>query len=802
MIKYNIGLLTCLFICLVFHKAEDSLIILPEPNYLADLDKRTMFQVAQLRKDLRLNKVVNPVLENVEEYGPNLSERLCISSICFSGMVKELVIDREDSNIFVMASETGGAWVSYNRGSQWEPIDDDWSGIHLTWVSQDAKDPNIFYFTAGSLGLFVWDKSKSDGLKKWQGTINNEMNSSFDYASYVKNDPNDHDVHYLATQNDIYKRENNSYSLFGQDVFTSSADFEIVPNVGLVSSNVEEITVIKDNGSRSVFNTGIEIPYASEIAYAPSNPNIMYAWCSNVTELKMFKTMDGGDNWSAVPLATTSDIQTHDQTLEIHRYDENRDIILWGAVSMFMAIIDNDHIADPDFKLMLTGHGDYHGTLIHQDTLYEYTDGGIFAYDKNILEPIYNSSSIVAIPFFGVSLSRGLNTLQAVDAVVNPNTEEMAIGLWHNGTWYNKTNGSYTKLNGGDGFESAFHPTNPNLLYTSYQRNGILRWDLNLEEWDDLSLQSFTSPFETKLFVHPNYPEDLFFLDRGLLRLPNASSCISSACDPIRLTGNTIYKDYGFDDSGRINSAYVFNSVIIDKIPSLTDPAGITIYDIRDTEHFDDGNLILDIFVSTTEEVGTLHVLIGGVGPEFIVLKILNNEDDSIEILEKYTITFPENVIPSSLLILRSEDNHCLFGSKYGLFSCPLIDGESAAPVVDIPNVEIRNIRYEEELNNLYFATYGRGIWTANLKASPVSVDELTNGSPSIVAFPNPVSDLLSVTSDKNEIIYILDINGRTVKSETVDKNKKLIINMSNLGSGIYFIKGSISNQTRKIVKS
>jgi len=239
MIKYNIGLLTCLFICLVFHKAEDSLIILPEPNYLADLDKRTMFQVAQLRKDLRLNKVVNPVLEHVEEYGPNLSERLCISSICFSGMVKELVIDREDSNIFVMASETGGAWVSYNRGSQWEPIDDDWSGIHLTWVSQDAKDPNIFYFTAGSLGLFVWDKSKSDGLKKWQGTINNEMNSSFDYASYVKNDPNDHDVHYLATQNDIYKRENNSYSLFGQDVFTSSADFEIVPNVGLVSSNVE-----------------------------------------------------------------------------------------------------------------------------------------------------------------------------------------------------------------------------------------------------------------------------------------------------------------------------------------------------------------------------------------------------------------------------------------------------------------------------------------------------------------------------------------------------------------------------------
>ncbi len=721
--NYSLTLVVSLLVCFIMYNEREtrninvpleSLHILPEPGELPELDKETMFQVAKLRKENRLRRSANSALANVEEYGPNIAERICLSNVCFSGMIKEFVIDREDSNIFVMATETSGAWVSYNRGRQWEPIDDDWSGIFLIWVSQDLKDPNIFYFSTGSLGLLVWDRSKNDGLQSWNGPI-----EQTEFASFLKQDPNDPNVHYVGTINNIQKFENNEYSLFAESVFFPNADFEVVPDVGLVSSNVDNVTVIREDGSRSVLNTGFVDKWAAEIAYSPSNPKIMYTWASDAqSNIKMHRTIDGGYNWSPVDLFDDIPrIQRHDQTLEIYKYDDDTDIIIWGAVNLFIAFIDNDHIEQPLFKPVLSGHLDYQGTLFQQDTLYEYTDGGLFAYDIHTVKSLYESSSTVRIRDFGESLSHGLNSVQAVEAIVHPDTEEMSIGLWHNGTWLNDTDGSYTKVSNGDGFQSAFHPTDSNFLYVSFQYNTIIRRYLNESQGVNLWTGFGDKPFRTKLFVHPNYPESLFYLNNdNLVRMSNASTCSQGSCVLDSLsTANWEYaiQDYAFDNSGRTNSAYLFNNDIIEKIPSLDNPEGTTIFDTRELDDYD---IILDVFVSSTEEVNIMYVLTVTSGDEYTVHKMLNHEDNTVETLETYNIKFPNNVRPTGLFKDGLTDNQCLFTTFYGLFSSRLVDGVLAIPEIDLPNVEVRNIRYEPKLDKLYFATYGRGVWTASSK--------------------------------------------------------------------------------------
>jgi len=93
---------------------------------------------------------------------------------------------------------------------------------------------------------------------------------------------------------------------------------------------------------------------------------------------------------------------------------------------------------------------------------------------------------------------------------------------------------------------------------------------------------------------------------------------------------------------------------------------------------------------------------------------------------------------------------------------------------------------------------------TFNPACSPESVNELNNTS-SISIYPNPAKEQLTITGNKDvKYITILNTLGQVLVEQNSYNSDKAVINVSNLGSGVYFIKVSDKNgnvATKRFVK-
>ena len=73
--------------------------------------------------------------------------------------------------------------------------------------------------------------------------------------------------------------------------------------------------------------------------------------------------------------------------------------------------------------------------------------------------------------------------------------------------------------------------------------------------------------------------------------------------------------------------------------------------------------------------------------------------------------------------------------------------------------------------------------------------------------YPNPVNSIVTISNKENIVlnsISISDINGRTVKQMSFDNVDSVQLNVSDLGSGIYFmnIATDSGNAVKKFIKN
>lgn len=93
----------------------------------------------------------------------------------------------------------------------------------------------------------------------------------------------------------------------------------------------------------------------------------------------------------------------------------------------------------------------------------------------------------------------------------------------------------------------------------------------------------------------------------------------------------------------------------------------------------------------------------------------------------------------------------------------------------------------------------------ATFEDTLLSIDETKNVSNSFSVYPNPATNVVNIKSSVNasiQTVSITDLNGRTVKTNTVSGNEAQI-NISDLASGVYMmsINSDEGSVTKKIVK-
>jgi hypothetical protein len=107
--------------------------------------------------------------------------------------------------------------------------------------------------------------------------------------------------------------------------------------------------------------------------------------------------------------------------------------------------------------------------------------------------------------------------------------------------------------------------------------------------------------------------------------------------------------------------------------------------------------------------------------------------------------------------------------------------------------VIINELEINLQTQQLFAATYGRGLWVSPLfNATPnVSVKEIESN---IKVYPNPTSKVLNIEWNKEEnqpqALYLYDMHGKVVRYLPALNNSAFTqINVQNLTAGTYFLK-------------
>jgi len=392
-----------------------------------------------------------------------------------------------------------GVYKSTDGGKTWKNM-----GLkntrHISRIIINRGDPNIVYVAA--MG-HLWGPNKERGLyktmdggKTWKNILYINKNTGF--ADLVM-DPSDSLTLYAAA----YEHQRQPYYFFSGG-----------PGSGLYKTTDGGKTwtqLTKDLPEGIMGRIGIDV--------SRSNPNVVYALIEH-KEGGIWRSEDKGENWQRMcDNKTYKQINNRPFYYSQIRIDPNDDKVVYvfsggSYVSKNMG---------KNFRLISTGtHVDHHALWIDPNNplhLIDGNDGGIdITYDGG-----KNWHGIKSIP--------AAEVYQIGFDMRNP--YYVYCGLQDNGSWggpsvtYDTagiTNDDWYTIGGGDGFYAQVDPTDPNIVYSNYQMNGLYRYDLRIKRRKTIRpLASLKEPpyrfnWNSPIHISPHDPKTVYTGGNYLLK--------------------------------------------------------------------------------------------------------------------------------------------------------------------------------------------------------------------------------------------------------------------------------------------
>ena len=430
----------------------------------------------------------------------------------YGGQVNALIVDPTNSAILYVGASEGGVWKSSNGGNTWKSITDGQLVRELPVPSAplrgtqsigalalDPDNPKILYagtgdpnpggpFLGDSLGVF----RSIDGGTSWQvagANLNQPGNSSMTTAMVFKI------VVRRGTPNTVIAATD--FGLFeypddGTDTWKKLTNANNgVPDSGPVCDMVNDVQIYVAFQGKGIFRS---VPSIGEpkfiqltsglpasgfgriaLAISASQPNILYAGFDAAGEFgrrvyRLFRTLDGGDNWTELPLPPSDGQLNFNNVIAVD--PGNAGTVYIGQINLWRAIDGglkggfNDYkstppvtgnswtnlsccMSDPNpFRRGLDHHGDLHAIAFdpsNSRVIYTGSDGGV-------TKGVINDVGVVTWQ----SLTAGLAIGQYGTIGLSPrNFNAVVGGLWHNGNTITENGGiAFTQVGGGDGFQA------------------------------------------------------------------------------------------------------------------------------------------------------------------------------------------------------------------------------------------------------------------------------------------------------------------------------------------------------------
>ncbi|MGE0568226.1 MAG: T9SS type A sorting domain-containing protein [Bacteroidia bacterium] len=744
------------------------------------------------------------------------------------GRITCLAVHPTNTNVIFIGTPGAGIFKTTNGGANWMPVFDNEAFLYIGAITFDPNNPNTIYAGTGDPdvpftvftgnGMF----KSTDGGNTWTniGLANTKIISEI-----VVNPSNSNEIFVSAMGNPIVADNN-------RGVYKSSDGGNSWNQVLFVNNQ-----------------TGF-----NDVVINPTNPSILYA-CSytcirnatvNIrysTDVKIFKTTDGGANWNALSGGLP--------TMKLNKYSiclgkQNPDVIyaavsdttysMYGVYKSSNGGASFSNMGNNGIASNYGGFGWYFNKIecatnndnevyIAGVELYKTNDGGAnwtinmpswWMYDVHA--DIHAITTIAPGKYF---LGTDGGTYLTTDDGANytdidniPNTQFYRVeynphqpnnywgGAQDNGTTY----GNLSSINnwirefGGDGFQPRFHPTNPNEYYVETQNGGLYvtvdggsNWDYHDNNIDVNDRRNWDMPY----VLNKQNPLNQY---TGTYRVYKNSNGPVENWTPISgdLTDGNILGDRFHNISAIDNSELAAQTIYVGTSDAnvwvTTNDGGNwtnitgTLPNRYVTSVHASPNVISNVYVTHTgykynEYIPHIH-------------KSTNNGTTWIDI----SGNLPQSGI-NDVLIMPGNENNLFVATDIGVYGT--YDGGVSWHRIgnNMPSISVWDISLNPALNRLIAGTYAKSIQSLDVNVITTELKNRTLASNNFILFPSVTNTVVKISSEARIGRYqIFDATGKMLISGSENGNE-LEVSVTGLACGVYYFKAESNNTVKKFIK-
>ncbi|HKP04968.1 MAG TPA: hypothetical protein VJU77_16570 [Chthoniobacterales bacterium] len=425
---------------------------------------------------------------------PNVLPWVSIGPGSTGGRIRSIIIHPTNPDTIWVGAVSGGIWKTTNGGTSWSTNTDFLPNIAVNCLAMDPTNPNILYAGTGE-GFYANNGVQGNGILKttdgganWIPLPNTTNNADFLWVNRLAISPTNPQIVLAATRSGKILRSINGgidwvitlNSVNMEDVRFRPLDGTNVPTVPEIVTCVAgnfrgQVYYSTDEGLNWTLATGLPAPVdflRVEVAYAPSDPSIVYASTAADGKLyQLYRTTGGDYNFVAKggPPGGTG-VSFFNNSLWVD--PTNPDIVIVGEGGYFWRTTQGG--VPGSWTHNESGHADHHVFVEHpgyngttNKIVYEGNDGGIFK-TTDILQPT---------PIW-TSLNHNLAITQFYSGAGNVASGTIIGGNQDNGTVRFRPQDGFENWGGvfgGDGGFCAADQTDPNYFYGEYVNLQIFR---------------------------------------------------------------------------------------------------------------------------------------------------------------------------------------------------------------------------------------------------------------------------------------------------------------------------------------
>lgn len=474
-----------------------------------------------------------------------------IGPAIYSGRIGDIAVNPSNPREWYVAVSSGNVWKTVNAGMTFSPIFDSYGSYSIGCVAIDPSNPSVVWVGTGennsqrSVGYGDGVYVSRDG----GGTFTNVGLKDSEHIGRIVIDPRDSRVVYVAAQGPLWRSggERGLYKTTdggntwdrilhvsdetgvnevhldprNPDVLYASA-YQRRRHVWTLINGGPESTIYKSEDAGKTWRK-IErgLPGADKgrigLAVSPANPDVLYAIVEAADgEGGLFRSTDRGESWSKRNGYMTSSPQYYNEL-----YPDPKNADRFYTADTFMHVSD-DGGATLTRLPMTDVHVDSHALWIDPadtDHLILGNDGGLYeTFDRTNWRHFTN---LPVMQFYRVAVDESrpfyfvYGGTQDNATVGGPSRTTDRAGV---------TSADWFTVVGGDGFEPAIDPEDPNIVYGQWQHAGLVRFDRRTGEEVDIKPREragdapFVWNWDSPLLISPHNAKRLYFGSRVVHR--------------------------------------------------------------------------------------------------------------------------------------------------------------------------------------------------------------------------------------------------------------------------------------------